>query len=288
MLLSSRPARTVAFLIGWLLTAGQATAALPAIQDDAGMFQAETRNLVETVAERLRQQYQVDLRIETVSKYPPDIRKRLDELGSKQISEQYRLLAKWAEQQARSWGTDGIFIIIARRANPRSIHVVVGPETQARTFTASDAEGLRKLLVRNLDSGKKSYDEGLREALTFIERTVADNRHGGDWLWVTWAMAGCLISWMGLGMVRTRLVAPIQVHPAADGSLPGLLGGSVPAAAGFWLFASLFGSSAGPPARAERSNNAGGDQDPSGTDGGRVQAPSDGEPQSFGPSGGDT
>jgi hypothetical protein len=80
-----------------------------------------------------------------------------------------------------------------------------------------------------------------------VERTVADNLHGWDWLWVVWVILGCVVIWLALLLMRSTLAVPRPAKEALAGApeagvLHGLLGGTFAALAGSWLFDSLFGN----------------------------------------------
>lgn len=269
MLLSHRLVRMTLVLAG-LAVAGGAAAAAPALQDGARLFRAEAPAQVEAVARRLRERHRVDLRIETFAEFPPEVRKQLDAPRPKKAAaerERLQIIARWAQERARAWGSDGVYVLLVRGTDPRC---VVGPETGARAFARGDAERLC-LRLR-----KKPNDAGLTEALGFLERTVEDNLHGGDWLWVLWVMAGCLVTWMGLGLVRSSLDAPEPRRSAvsAEGALNGLLGGTLAAAAGFWLFDSVFGERRPRQQPLPPEDDAGAYPDPDPADGGDAGADS--------------
>jgi hypothetical protein len=178
-----------------------ASAETSIVQDGASYFSEAGIRQAEEAADQLRQQSDNGptkplLLIHTIRVVPPD---RLGELKSLRSA---RFFTLWAEEQAERAGAEGIYVLICQE--PDFIQVHVTPETA--WFSRRNAEELRRLLVRQFN--KKQYDDGLRDAVEFVREKYEARRTDSsrsDWLWVGGIIAGILMLWLLLSVIRRRL-----------------------------------------------------------------------------------
>ena len=138
---------------------------------------------------------------------------------------------------------DGIHILICR--GPTRVQVTVWPESQLQTFTAADAERLRKFFIhRRYSSG---FDQALLDSLDEVRDTLHRNLHmenpeEGAVSGRTMALlvAGAIGCWALLSLVGWRASGPSPLTPTTTASKAGLLGAMFGQVAAVWIYDRLF------------------------------------------------
>ncbi len=234
----------LALIAGWLAVAAPAFAG---VRDEAHLYEAPTLAKAEQLIGTIRQQYGVDVRIETVPGIPAD---RLAEFKSLKGKAQQDYLTRWATERAQQLGADGIYVLICK--SPPHTRVVV-EEAHAAVFGERERTKLFKLVATR--GWWKSADQGLLGGIEYIRDRLdahARGETGGvvDWGAILWVIGGLLGLWVVIGLARSLSGAgryacnPGRGTPTEGGALAGVFGGMFGAMAGHWLYESFFGGPA--------------------------------------------
>ena len=238
-----------ALVAGWLAVAGAAGAADSPVTDEAGLFSPTAVHKATEGIEEIRRTEHKDLVIETYPGVPEDRARAFAAMTRRQRED---FFLRWAEERARARGVDGILVLICKR--PPTTEVVLGPDTEDRVFPERDRARLARELT--LHGWRKNYDAELLDAVTLVRTALHHNlRAGGPqdasqtWLWAGGIIAGLLLVWLVIGLLRAAVSLRGQHAPAEAAGTPceshpfvsGMLGGMFGARAGHWVCDSLFG-----------------------------------------------
>jgi hypothetical protein len=164
-----------------------AWALTPEVHDEAGFFKPETVKKADEIIKAIKQDKKKDLLIETFKHVPAGKEK---EATSSDHQEKDRFFSDWARERAREAKVNGIYVLICK--DPPYIKVAVGNQTR-KEFGDEQRDHLGKILVDRFK--KKEYDEGLLEAVRYVQSTLKDasdhpnderhhagsgGHHGGD------------------------------------------------------------------------------------------------------------
>jgi len=201
----SRSLIVPAVVVGWLFTAGLATAAAVAeIRDDGGFFKADTIRQANKVIRELKEEHKIDLFIQTYKDIPDDLKKDFDKV-KKDKKERDAFFEKWARQRAKEAEVNGIYILLLHKGDdhPGHLQIEVGDQTRKKAFTIANRDKLDEIFLAKLKD-PKTYDEGLLDTVKYVRDTVDAN----------------------LGKEKAH-AAPGQVDSGEGSTLPakGLLGG---------------------------------------------------------------
>lgn len=186
-----------------------------------------------------------------------------------------RFFSNWAHKEVEANKDRGIYILICK--SPGYVEILVDRETRNRGFTQQDQDRLRKILTDALASAAKTErggdpekakslrDQGLYEAISFIENDLKDTSVAGNARTASstdqgegiklgsgiggWLCLGLMILlgvWLVVGVFRA-LMGGFGGGPGMGGGgfFSSLLGGLFGAAAGMWLYDHFFGGSSG-------------------------------------------
>jgi uncharacterized protein len=239
--------------------AGSALAAAPSITDDAGLFSDKALENAREEIRRIERRYKRDFVVETYTAIPEGMKKDY----SPAVVD--RFFEEWARDRASRRHVLGIYLLICKE--PAHFQVVVSKRVKNRVFSPEDRKELEHRLRQDLWSHP---DQALVEAATFVESALHNNlgyqttpRSDDDgtdsWLWVVYTTVLVLLGiWLVLGLTRA-LISP---RPAGSSGtfLGSLLGGLFGAAAGMWIYDSVFTSPA-PAGEPAADTDAGGEGD---------------------------
>jgi uncharacterized protein len=240
------------FLSGLLLLAGglgsmadSALAADPSIKDDAGLFSPTALESAREEGRRIERRYKRVLVLETYAGIPAAMRKEFNPAVKD------RFFQEWARDRAAKRGVvSGVYLLICKE--PAHVEVVVKKRFyQATFFTPENRKELEALLERDLWSRP---DPALTEAVGLVDTAYRKNlgyddaRYPDDAAasWLPFVFTAILVLagiWLVLGVTR----AVLGPRPAGGSFLGSLMGGLFGAAAGLWIYDSIFNSSARAP-----------------------------------------
>ena len=237
--------------------------AAPAIRDEAGLFTPGGVQQAEEDVRGIRDIYHIPIVVQTVEAPPDDVKKQLQ--GAKNNAEKAQILRDWAERRAADdAGKDVVYILVCKDVvrgwfgwrKYGCVVVTAPPETLARAFTAADAKALQdRLTWFNMGQNKEKNDRLLLTALAQIRGELAYNlRPAFPWAAVGGVIAGVLVVWAVLAVVRLRLRAAGAAEPQRLDLFHALLGGMFGGAAGHWIYDTLFVAAsreAAPPVEAQ-------------------------------------
>lgn len=169
MMVPLRPHRLALVGTAWLLVAGLAGAAVllvSEVKDEGDFFKPEAIARANQGIREIKNKYKKDLVIETYKGIADKRKDDLEKLGKK------RFFEEWARNRARALEVDGIYILICKE--PPQLQVEVGNETEKKAFPTRDRDRLLELLLGRFK--KKEFDEGLSEAVEFVNKTLGNNR----------------------------------------------------------------------------------------------------------------
>lgn len=257
-------------LVGLLGFASRAHALTPEVRDGAGFFKPETVARANEIIKEVEQRYKKDLLVETVPHVPERERQ---EATSSDPHVKDRFFVDWADRRARDEGVNGIYVLITRE--PGHVEVAVGNRTRTE-FPDEERHRLVEILLNHFK--KKEYDEGLLEAVRYVQSTLAAHtRVGGApsagsehpglshetrgieaswglWHWLGLGLAVLFGVWLLSAVVRALAGGGGQpggytgpggsagYGPAGPGGgfFPSLMGGLFGAVAGSWLYDRFF------------------------------------------------
>jgi uncharacterized protein len=261
----------VPVLAGLFLAANPAGVAAAEVKDDAGFFSPDAVRKANQQLEEIKRRYDRSLVIETFKTVPEG---KADKLAGAQ--DRRRVYDEWAKERARARDAD-IYALITRE--PSHVEVVARTRLQ-KQFSDQERGRLADLLVKHFDT--KHYDQGLSEAVRFVQTALADStapaksqarenagaaadrQHGSNWSWVIWLLLIGLGAFLLIGLFRA-----MSGGFGGGGFLTSLLGGLFGAAAGMWLYNTFFGGSthASDAGTTGEDAGTGGDDDYSGSGG---------------------
>jgi uncharacterized membrane protein YgcG len=152
------------------LTAAPAAAGA-AVGDSAHLFSPEAVSQADKTIRTIQALYGTDLVIRTVPS-PSSFKKFV--LQFKSPASRTRFYEDWAVKEARQAGPNAIYILVCKDPAPLRVAVAAGREAQKQAFPHADWESLRAKLQPLFDRG--AYDDGLREAVDTVRKTLAANQ----------------------------------------------------------------------------------------------------------------
>lgn len=236
-----------------------------AIRDEAHLFSDSAVRQAEETIRNLTRQSHKDLVIETFAGVP-ERHQALYEANRERFFDEFLI------ERARAARVDGIYVLLLKEPPPHNIRIQagVGQNTRQRAFRLSDRDQLVHVLQGRLRD--RQYDEGLREAVTFVDQTLRRNlashtaagarrgssesnaaRENGPGSWIP------LILFIILGILVVRFILRLfsggmgggggggyapGMGGGGGGFLSSLLGGIGGAIAGSWLYDRFLGANA--------------------------------------------
>ncbi|MFN4261517.1 MAG: TPM domain-containing protein [Gemmataceae bacterium] len=263
------PRITPLLMVGGLLLP-QVAAAAPGVRDQANFFNPAAVREADMGIQEIHRRFGKDLMIETFPAIPAGLKEKYEELG------QATFFQDWARSRARDLQVNGIYVLICRE--PGRVQTEIGNETARQAFTPSNRQELTNILLTHFRD--KNYDQGLLQAVAYVEKTMAANLGrgaespatlfgggdgGGGRSLFGWLCLGLLVLlgvWLVVGLFRTLTGMGRPSYPAAGAAgaagpgyagggyapgyggggsfMTGLMGGLFGAAAGSWLYDSFF------------------------------------------------
>lgn len=226
------------------------------VQDHAGLFSKSAVSEANQIDDRMMREYKHQVTVETFKEIPADRKANFDEKSKTSF------FKEWATQRARDQHVEGVYVLIC--SNPKHLQTEVGNQTR-RVFSEKNQDELSKILIKDL---KNNPDSALVNAVRFVDSTFASNwgkvqdaprrsttiRHttteGGSSMvpYIIFGILGILGLWMLVGLFRGMsggmAGGPGMGYGAAPGGggfMSSLLGGMFGAAAGMWMYDSMFG-----------------------------------------------
>lgn len=135
------------------------------IRDEAGFFKPETIEQANKLIKEIKDRHKKDLVIETYKAVPDKRKDEYAKLGKD------RFFEEWARERARALEADGIYLLICKE--PAHLQAEVDMQTRKKTFTLQDREKIVRGLLERLR--KKEFDDGLLEAVKFVDQTMGRN-----------------------------------------------------------------------------------------------------------------
>ncbi len=252
-----------ALILGWCanvapVLAQNKTAPARTVEDNAGFFSAQARKQANAEIAEIKRQYHKDLFIQTFN-VP---RAGFDKVDIKDKEARSRFFHDWANDQARNSGITGVYVLVFKDpSNPKQwwIQPMVGPGTlKSGRFTQANRDELGKRFQARF---AKDPDAALTDAVAYVHETLRTNTPAAGAVTppaaaptgegmsplVGYVCAGVvvlLVVWLVIAVIRAMSGGGAAAgSPAAGGGfLSSLLGGLLGAAAGMWLYNSMFGS----------------------------------------------
>ncbi len=255
---SLRAASLLGGLLAFVLTSFAVRAELTYgdLRDNGNFFSKQAKAEATRNINELGKRFKKELVIETYAEIPSDLKLGVD-LENKAAFN--RLFEQWVTRQAKQQAVNGIFILLTKV--PAHLHVVVGNETQKRSFTLKDREALVKGMLANLRN--KQNDAALLGAVDFVAVTMkehsvsrsnsssrgqvpSETEAKSPLSWLVPVLIGLVVVWIGIALVKALLRTGGGGSNAGGGMMPSglggggffssLLGGVFGAAAGMWLY----------------------------------------------------
>ena len=221
----------------------------PAVKDDARLFSPAAVEQADRRIEDVREQYGIDLYVETMEELPGADASRLLKMKSRDRS---RFLRETAQQRAEAAGVDGIYLLVT--TNPSNTVLVGWPERRESEDLPLEKGGglstwkreheLRRPFAKRLtsdpDGNLKALIDHFRKAVHSRETPPPSPL---ETVPATILVAGMVGGWILLSLLRratARRQAAVggeQVHPLYH---PGMLGSMFGVPAGFWVYDRLF------------------------------------------------
>jgi uncharacterized membrane protein YgcG len=157
----------LALLGGALLFSPSTRAALlvSEVKDDGGFFKPEIIRKANKGIKAIKNQHKKDLVIETYRSIPAERKDDFEKLGKN------RFFEEWARERGRALEANGVLILISRE--PSHLQVEVDSETRKKAFTLANRDRLVQLMLERFR--KKEFDEGLLDAVEFVNTTLGSN-----------------------------------------------------------------------------------------------------------------
>lgn len=144
----------------------------PEVRDNAGIFSAPAVKQADEVIRNLQRDFRKELLVETFAAVP-------DSRTNDYARSREEFFTSFVRERAQAARLDGIYVLVMKEPPPHRyrIQVGVGQATIKRAFVAKDRDELVRLLQSSFREDK--YDEGLRTAVAFVERTLRGNLQSG-------------------------------------------------------------------------------------------------------------
>ncbi len=138
------------------------------VRDLGGFFSAGAIQKANGEIKSIEQRFKKDVVIETFKTVPPSKAKQVEGSAGEARN---RIFREWIEERAAESKKDGIAILVCRE--PSNLQVAIGAETSKKAFTKSDRDKLSDLLMSRFR--EKKFDDGLTEAVAFIQSRLEEN-----------------------------------------------------------------------------------------------------------------
>ncbi len=144
----------------------------PEVRDNAGIFSAAAVKQADEVIRNLQRDVRKELLVETFAAVP-------DSRTNDYARGREEFFTSFVRERAQAARLDGIYVLVMKEPPPHRyrIQVGVGQVTLQRAFQAKDRDELVRLLQSSFREDK--FDEGLRTAVAFVERTLRGNLQSG-------------------------------------------------------------------------------------------------------------
>ena len=144
----------------------------PEVRDNAGIFSAPAVKQADEAIRNLQRDFRKDLLVETFAGVP-------DGRTNDYARSREEFFTSFVRERAQAARLDGIYVLVMKEPPPHRyrIQVGVGQATLKRGFQTGDRDQLVRLLQSSFREDK--YDEGLRTAVAFVERTLRGNLQSG-------------------------------------------------------------------------------------------------------------
>ena len=142
--------------------------ALAEVKDQSGMFSPSALEQADSATRQLKQKYGKEMLVEVFAEIPSDLRPQY----SPDRKDQF--FSQWVNRRMQELKANGVYVLICR--NPSHLQVQAGNDTKQRAFTEQNIEQLKNILVSRF--GDKQYDQGLVDAVNYVDRTYAADLGG--------------------------------------------------------------------------------------------------------------
>jgi uncharacterized protein len=246
------------------------------VHDDAGLFSPESVVKAEAKFDGITFKSPTHLTVRTVKNVPSD-RKRDFEKAKDSTEKRHEFMAAWAKELAQAEGDRGVVVLVCDEA--RSIEVISDRQTDVnRQFSDADAKRVHEILsdgfkeanaAKTDDEKRTVRGESLVRATDFViaqlrntsapEATGSTHSDGGHetkksagmpwWGWVLIVAGILLVVWVIVALIRAMSGNVYGggyggyggYGGGGGGFFPSFLGGMFGAAAGMWMYNSMFG-----------------------------------------------
>jgi uncharacterized membrane protein YgcG len=137
----------------------------PPIKDDGKFFTKEGLDRANKKIRDIYEKYKKDVVVETMTSLTAEQAKKMDEEGKG------KYFAKLARERSVAMGLNGIYILFIKKPQHYQIHM--DPETQKKTFTASNRKTLSEKIVAQFREDQ--FDQGLLDGLDAIAAALKAN-----------------------------------------------------------------------------------------------------------------
>src|SRR5215204_1720795 len=162
----SRVAFSLLLVFGWMwIVRLPDGSALAEVKDETGMFSPSAISQADQATRQIKQKYGKEMLVEVFPEIPAELR------GQYSQDRKDQFFAAWMTRRAQELKVSGVYVLICR--NPSHLQVDAGRDTKQRAFTQQNVEQLKNVLVTRFRD--KKYDEGLSEAVNYVDRTLAAN-----------------------------------------------------------------------------------------------------------------
>jgi len=139
--------------------------ALAEVKDETGMFSSSALQQADQATRQFKQKYGKEMLVEVFAEIPSDLRPQYS------ADRKDQFFANWIKRRFGDLKIDGIYVLIVR--NPAHLQVDAGGKTRERAFTQQNIDQLTNILAPHFRN--KQYDDGLMDAVNFVDRTLAAN-----------------------------------------------------------------------------------------------------------------
>jgi len=140
-----------------------AAAVAPQVKDEGRFFSPETIKKADEQILLIAQKHARDVAVETLPSIPADKAEKFKGLSGE---EKAQFFLNWAKERARAQAVNGVYILVTKE--PSHLEVVLRQaEKEQPLLSKTQQNKLIELLLKNFRA--KRYDEGLLEAIKFVE-----------------------------------------------------------------------------------------------------------------------
>jgi len=139
--------------------------ALAEVKDDTALFTTSALQQADQITRQFKQKYGKEMLVEVFAEIPAELRSQYSPDRKNQF------FSNWMKRRFQDLKVDGIYILITR--NPSHIQVDAGGKTRERAFTQQNIDQLTNVLAARFRN--KEFDQGLLDAVNYVDRTLASN-----------------------------------------------------------------------------------------------------------------